>query len=132
VPGWYPDELARLIRRLEARIDSGGVVLGAWAGDAIIGLGSLDITPVGGNPRVMKLDMLHVSRSHRGRGVGHTLTTALAERARARGATALYISATPTRATVDAYRAMGALIAPEPDPDLFRLEPEDIHLLLPI
>ncbi len=130
--GWNREELADFVGRLEALIDSGGVVLGAWDGDAIVGLGSLDLAPIGGDPAVLKLDMLYVGRSHRGHGVGHTLTAALADRARAHGASRLYISATPTRGTVDAYLAMGAAPVRGPNPDLFRLEPEDIHLVLPI
>ena len=132
VSGWHPEEVASYVRRLEALMDAGGVVLGAWSDDVLIGLGSLDLRPVGGDPTVAKLDLLHVSRDHRGRGVGASLTSALAQRARAHGATALYISATPTRGTVEAYLAMGAALALEPDPELFELEPEDIHLLLPL
>ena len=40
------------------------------------------------------------------------------------------VSSTPTRATVDAYIRMGAERCPEPDPELFAREPEDIHLVL--
>lgn len=132
VPGWHREEIAAYVPRLVGLLDVGGVVLGAWDGDRIVGLGSLDPRPVGGDATVVKLDMLHVSRNHRGQGVGHALTFALAERARDSGAKRLYISATPTRGTVDAYRAMGAVVAPEPDPELLRLEPDDIHLLLPL
>jgi hypothetical protein len=56
----------------------------------------------------------------------------LAERARALGASGLYISATPTRNTVDAYRRMGASVLARPDPDLLAREPDDVHLLLPV
>jgi hypothetical protein len=43
---------------------------------------------------------------------------------------ALYISATPTRNTVDAYLHLGAMLADPPDPYLLALEPDDIHLIL--
>jgi GNAT superfamily N-acetyltransferase len=132
VSGWHTEEISTYVARLVALFDAGGVVLGAWDGDALIGLGSLDVHGVGGDPTVAKLDMLYTSRPHRGRRVGSSLTAALAKRARSQGATALYISATPTRGTVDAYLAMGAALAPEPDPELLALEPEDIHLVLPI
>jgi len=46
------------------------------------------------------------------------------------GAKKLYISATPTKATVDFYRNEGAVIAKEIDSDLFKFEPLDIHLEL--
>jgi GNAT superfamily N-acetyltransferase len=66
------------------------------------------------------------------RGIGRQLPWRLAERARRVGATGLYVSATPTRDTVDAYRHMGAIVLETPDPALLALEPDDIHLLLPI
>ena len=75
---------------------------------------------------------MHVSRAHRGRGVARRLIAMLAERAAALGATALYISATPTRNTVDAYLRIGARLADPPDPVLLAREPDDIHLLLPL
>ena len=59
---------------------------------------------------------MHVSRPHRGRGVARRLIAMLAEQATALGATALYISATPTRNTVDAYVRIGARLADPPDP----------------
>lgn len=58
------------------------------------------------------------------------LTELAASRARSLGAAALYISATPTRGTVDAYLRMGAQLLRAPDPELFAREPEDIHLCL--
>ena len=80
----------------------------------------------------MKLDMLYVSAGYRGRGIGRMLTEKAANLARSLGATTLYISATPTRATVDAYLRMGAQVLRVPDPASFALEPEDIHLSLPL
>ena len=58
------------------------------------------------------------------------LTKMLADQARSLGATALYISATPTRGPVDAYLRMGARVMAVPDPQLLAAEPEDIHLRL--
>jgi hypothetical protein len=45
---------------------------------------------------------------------------------------ALYISARPTRNSVDAWRRIGAVLATAPDRDLLALEPDDIHLILVI
>jgi GNAT superfamily N-acetyltransferase len=132
VEGWYPEELEDAVPRLVALLDEGGMVLGAWDGDAFVGLASLDTRPVGDDMAIAKMDMLYISRSHRGRGIGGQLTSTLSHHARQHSATSLYISATPTRNTVDAYLAMGAVVAVTPDPALFALEPYDIHLILPI
>ena len=48
------------------------------------------------------------------------------------GATALYVSATPTQNTVDFYLNRGCVLAPEPDPRLLAAEPDDIHLVYPL
>jgi predicted N-acetyltransferase YhbS len=132
VDGWHPATLEELVPRLHATHASDGLVLGAWHDDALVALASLDLGPVGVDLTVMKLDVLHVDVHHRGQGIGHRLVELVAERARGLGASALYISATPTRNTVDAYMRMGAVLAETPDPHLLELEPDDIHLLLPL
>jgi hypothetical protein len=40
----------------------------------------------------------------------------------------LYVSATPTRGTVDFYVSQGFTPLATPDERLFALEPEDIHM----
>ncbi|KAB2709577.1 GNAT family N-acetyltransferase, partial [Brucella intermedia] len=45
------------------------------------------------------------------------------------GAEGFYISATPTRRTIDFYMKQGAKVTIRPDPLLFEREPEDIHLI---
>jgi GNAT superfamily N-acetyltransferase len=130
VPSWSGLELAGYVARLQALIDSGGRVFAAWDERRLVGLGSLDVSGVGGDRAVMKLDMLYVSSEYRRRGIGRSLTEMAASLARSLGATALYISATPTRGTVDAYLHMGASLLGATDPELFAREPEDIHLAL--
>jgi hypothetical protein len=44
----------------------------------------------------------------------------------------LYISAAPTENTVNFYLRRGSLLAATPEPDLFALEPKDIHLVCPV
>jgi GNAT superfamily N-acetyltransferase len=130
--GWYETELDTYVSRLSSLHDAGGTVLGTWDGDALVALASLDVRAVSASPPVLKLDMLYVSASHRHRGIGRRLVQMIADRARDLGATALYISATPTRNTVEAYLDMGAVLAVPPDPHLLALEPDDIHLVLPL
>ena len=132
VSGWQPGHAEELVERLHELVLAGGVVVGAWDGAALVGLAALDVRPVGGDERTMDLAVMFVGRAHRGRGVARHLIAMLAEHAAARGATALYITATPTRNTVDAYRRIGARLADPPDPAMLAREPDDVHLLLPL
>jgi len=45
-----------------------------------------------------------------------------------REAKRLYISATPSEHTINFYLRLGCTVTRQPDPELFMLEPEDIHL----
>jgi GNAT superfamily N-acetyltransferase len=130
VTGWQGDELAALVARLQCVLALGGRTFGGWHDGLIVGVGALDVTPVAGALDMMRLDMLYVSAAHRRRGVGRRLVELVAAHARSLGATRLYVSATPTRASVDFYRGLGAELLERPDPELFAREPEDIHLCL--
>jgi hypothetical protein len=50
--------------------------------------------------------------------------------ARDAGAHQMYVSSIPSSSAVDFYLAQGCRLAEEPDPDLYALEPEDIHLIV--
>jgi GNAT superfamily N-acetyltransferase len=130
VAGWDSEELGVFIARLEALFDAGGAVFGAWHGPKLTAVASLDARGVGGDARTMKLDMLYVDAAYRRRGIGRELTEIVANRAREKGANALYISATPSRGTVDAYLRIGARVLDSPDPELLEREPRDVHLIL--
>lgn len=132
VLGWFPGEAESLIARLHAVAAADGMVVGGTSATTLVGVGSLDIQLVRAYPTAMKLDTLYVSRPWRTRGVGRRLTRMVAEHALGLGADSLYISATPTRNTIDAYLRMGARPLLSPDPHLHSMEPDDIHLLLPL
>jgi GNAT superfamily N-acetyltransferase len=127
---WDERESHEYVTRLSQSIDSGGVAFGAWSASELLAFGSLAASPVGGDSNVLKLDMLYVGSRYRGRGIGRRLISLLSEEARSRSATALYVSATPSRATVEAYLRLGAVLLPSPDPELFEREPEDVHLII--
>jgi GNAT superfamily N-acetyltransferase len=106
-------------------LDEGGVLLGVFENDRLAGFGIYDPGLSGGPPR---LAALYVSRPHRGLGIGCALTDEVVRVARAGGARRLYVSATPTRGTVDFYLARGFKPLVTPDERLFALEPDDIHM----
>ena len=78
---------------------------------------------------MLDLDFLYVDAGCRGQGVGHALVDLVCTRALELGAARLYVSATPSRNTVEFYLRRGFAPVTTPDPDLFAREPEDIHIL---
>jgi hypothetical protein len=42
----------------------------------------------------------------------------------------VYVSATPSESAVGFYTSMGFTPTPDPIPELFALEPEDIHMII--
>jgi GNAT superfamily N-acetyltransferase len=75
------------------------------------------------------LSVLHVSRSHRRKGVASLLTEEVARLARADGARRLYVSATPSGSAVAFYLGHGFEPTDQPDAGLLALEPDDIHMI---
>jgi GNAT superfamily N-acetyltransferase len=106
-------------------VEGGGVLLGAFETDRLVGFAIYDPGLSGGPPR---LAALFVSRPYRRRGIGRILADEVVRVARDDGARALYVSATPTRGTVDFYLARGFQPLATPDARLFAIEPDDIHM----
>jgi GNAT superfamily N-acetyltransferase len=121
--------VASQVRALEHYFDDGGIVLGAFIEDHFVGVGG--VVPHL-RPGISQLAFLHVTAASRDRGVGRRLCEALGEIARAEGDTEIVVSATPSEHTVGFYLARGFQPMAEPMPELFALEPEDIHLSKPL
>ncbi len=98
----------------------------------VAGMASVERRFRGASRDRVKMDILYVSAPFRGQGVARELVERAQAIARAMGARFLYVSATPSRHTVDFYLCCGARLAAEVDPELLELEPEDIHLELPL
>jgi GNAT superfamily N-acetyltransferase len=106
-----------------------GTMLGAFDADALV---AFAIYRPHLSPGVAQFAVLHVSRPYRRQGLGKALATNVIQLARDDGATCLYVSAAPTRGTVDFYQSLGFGLAQEANCDLFNLEPDDIHMTLPL
>ena len=126
------DELDEIIHRQHKLINTGGRVIGAFDQNTLVGVASVNGVKRGVCHNYLKMDILYVSRSVRGQKVGQNLLEQCKAIAKRLGAEKLYISATPTKGTVDFYLKNGAVITKEIDPELFALEPEDIHLELKV
>ena len=126
--GWPPGEPEHYTPLLESCYDHGGWFYGLFENDRLIGAAVLEGRFIGEDQDQLQLKFLHVSSPYRRQGLGRKLFELAAIEAWRRGARRLYISATPSENTVDFYRGLGCSVAAEPDPELFALEPEDIHL----
>ena len=126
--GWSPGEPELYTPHLYKSFDRGGWFCGAFDGATLVGVAILDNKFIGRDKDQLQLKFLHVSRGYRKLGLGRQLFDLARDKARERGAKRLYISATPSEKTVNFYLKRGAVVTNEPDPELFELEPEDIHL----
>jgi len=131
VQGWFqsPEELQRMTEDLRERQARGALVVSAWDVDRIVGVVVLDNVPLGPQGDQLQLRLLHVSRDYRDQRVGGRLFEVARAEACRRGARDLYVSATPSEHTVRFYLSHDCRLNPQPDPDLYAEEPEDIHLL---
>ncbi|KAA5843836.1 GNAT family N-acetyltransferase [Pseudomonas sp. GW456-L14] len=131
VTGWPPGEAEHDARVLQACEQRGGWLYGVFDEHRLVAAAVVDCLVIhNAGLRLRQLKFLHVSQAYRGRGLGQRLFGLAAEQARRMGGEGLYVSATPSRNTVDFYRRLGCELLAAPDPELYRLEPEDIHLYL--
>ena len=107
-------------------LGAGAAMVGAFEADRLAGAGLL--TPEI-RPGMAQLAFLYVGAPYRRRGVGTALVRRLFGLARALGAERVYVSATPSRATVEFYARVGFALAADPLPELYAFEPEDIHMV---
>ena len=75
-----------------------------------------------------QLAFLHVSAPSRSTGIGSQLSEQLDQIARAAGDSDMVESATPSENTVQFYLGRDFQPMAEPLPELFELEPEDVHM----
>ncbi len=130
--GFPPGEQEALLQRQYKIYDAGGTVIGCFNKGKLVGITSVENKLRGKTRNYIKMDVLFVSSSFRGHGVAKRLVELACEAARNFGGTKLYISATPSENTVNFYFSLGSRVAEEIDEELLKLEPEDIHLELPL
>jgi len=126
--GWPPGEAEIYSPILADCFETGGWFHGIFEGSKLIGVAVLDNRFIGKNCDSLQLKFLQVSNTNRKNGYGKKLFELARIKAREKGASRLYISATPSENTINFYLKRGCTISPEPDPKLLELEPEDIHL----
>ena len=126
--GWPPGEEEEYTPILLDCFDRGGHFWGAFEEEQLIGVVILESKFIGSQKDTLQMKFLHVSNNFRKQGLGKKLFLLAAEKAKELGAKKMYISATPAENTIHFYMHFGCVLAKEIDPELFELEPEDIHL----
>ena len=126
--GWPPGEAEKYAPLLMECFDEGGWFHGLFDQGSMIGVAILAAKLIGQNKDRLQLKFLHLSKTYRRRGLGAQLFELAKTEAHMRSAKTMYISATPSENTIDFYRRLGCVVTQELDPELFALEPEDIHL----
>lgn len=129
VKGWPPGEEQKYMPLLQECYDRGGFFNGVFHNGRLIGIVVLESKFIGKSKDQLQLKFLHISRDFRKKGLGTKLLTIAAHEARKRGAKALYISSCESKNTVDFWLQRGCAITDDVDEELYRLEPEDIHLV---
>jgi predicted N-acetyltransferase YhbS len=128
VTGWPPGEIETYSALLTDCFDRGGWFLGAFDGPTLAAAAVLESRFIGPKQDQLQLKFLHTGQAYRGQGLGQQLFEQASAEARSRGARQLYVSATPSENTINFYLRRGCRVTAHPDPELFALEPEDIHL----
>jgi GNAT superfamily N-acetyltransferase len=120
-----PHSVTRLLEQCERYLASGALAWGAFDTERLVGVGIV-VTHL--RPGVAQLALLHVTDGYRGLGIGGRLSDELERVARAAGDREMVVSATPSINTVRFYLGRGFEPSAEPVPELFELEPEDVHM----
>jgi ribosomal protein S18 acetylase RimI-like enzyme len=76
-----------------------------------------------------QLDALFVDKHHRQQGIASHLTRLLEKQAIADGHKRLYVSATESQSAVGFYISRGFVPTQDAHPELYALEPNDIHMI---
>jgi GNAT superfamily N-acetyltransferase len=129
-PAWDPEgygehSVEAQVHALEHYVDRGGIAVGAFAGGRLVGIG---VVVPHLRPGIAQLAYLHVSAPVRATGIGRRLSDQLEQIARTAGDSDMVVSATPSENTVRFYLGRGFQPTATPLPDLFELEPDDVHM----
>jgi GNAT superfamily N-acetyltransferase len=129
-PAWFIEgegehSVAHQRAECERHLAAGGIALGAFANGQLVAIG---IVRPHIRPGVAQFAFLYVSNGHRAQGIGRHLSEELERLAREGGDTTMVVSATPSLNTVRFYLQRGFEPTAEPLPELYELEPEDVHL----
>ena len=130
-PSWAREgeggySIAAQINFCREHLSRNGRMFGAFDGDKLVGIGLIQHQVAASTAQ---LAFLHVSNRYRQRGIGRQIAAELIQEAQRDGAQKMYVSATPSGSAVDFYLSQGFRPTDVPIPELFELEPDDIHMV---
>lgn len=128
--GFPKGELIYLLQHLELLYDQGGAIFGAFEQHSIVGIIAMDGRLRGEQKDCLMMDVIFVSKPFRSQGVGKRLVDLVKREALKLGANKLYISAIPSKNTVDFYLHLGCSVTEQLDLEFIEMDPQDIHLEL--
>lgn len=131
-PAWDKEgdgeySVASYIKFCNGHLEGNGRLYGAFEGDRLVGVGLVEHEIREG---MAQLAFLHVSNGYRRQGIGRRISVELIGEAQKEGASRMYVTATPSGSAVGFYQSLGFRPTDTPLPELFELEPEDIHMIL--
>ena len=124
---WSDEKRLWIASYLKDTVENGGIVLGAFEGEVLVGFAAIDGAVRGNVGRYINLSMLFVDDHHKRRGIGKALLNHSISEAKKLGGEKLFISSIPSFETVSFYLSMGAVFASEIVENLVDTE-EDIYL----
>lgn len=120
-----PWSLPGILEAWDPFLKEGCLLWGAFDAELLVGF-------CGYRPNVApdtgQFALLHVSKAYRRQGIGRRLAEMLIDHVRGQGISYLYVTATPTKGTVDFYRTLGFRPTDNPLSELLDMEPDDIHM----
>lgn len=125
---WDDEKKRKVIQSLKSCIQNGGVVIGAYGQDNLIGFANIEGEKFGSRNQYLELPYIHVSSDYRGLGIGKILFLMIVKEARKLGAEKLYIGAHPSIETQAFYQSLGCVYAKEINDRVYAQEPLDIQL----
>jgi ribosomal protein S18 acetylase RimI-like enzyme len=117
--------IASFVKFCRDHLERNGRLYGAFDGENLVGIGLIQHGICEG---MAQLAFLHVSNRYRQMGIGGQIAVELVREAKKAGASKMYVSATPSGSAVGFYMSLGFKPTDTPIPELFELEPEDIHM----
>lgn len=128
VEDWDNGKKQQVINGLYACKEQGGIVLGAFYNNKLIGFASIGATLFGECRQYLELTMMQISHGYRNKGIGKQLFLLTVEKAKEKGAKKLYISAHSSEESQAFYKAVGCIEAQEINVQIAEKEPFDCQM----
>jgi len=123
---WDDDKLKEVARECRDVLENGGVFLIAKDGETVAGFATVESEIF--FDEYLNLKIIQVSNPYRNKGIGTVLFQMIESEAKVLGAKKLYISGHSSVASQMFYKNRGCVLTKKLHPELYELEPYDIHL----